>query len=126
MDHDVAGEVDTGGLEHALFTQVLGHTREVDAASIPPREEKKRPFLCASLVLPSLLALLLKPEGDPVRKLCSTTNFRLLRNCRRRFTIRQIVRKPKSRTVRSGAELLDQADVCEIRADVRRARMKRS
>ena len=94
-DHDVAGEVDTGGLEHALSTQVVGNVRWDDAASVPPLDEEARPLLFASLVLPSLLAFFLTPEGGSVRGLCSMTNFRTLRNCCQRSTIRHIVKKPE-------------------------------
>ena len=104
-DHDVAGEVEAGGLEHALSTQAVANVRWDDAASVPPLDEEVRPFLHSSLVLPSLLALLLKPDGGSARRLCSTTNFRTLRNGRQRSTIRQIVRKPERwhcRPVRPG------------------------
>ena len=113
-NHDVAGQVDTGGLEHALFTQVLENVRWNDAASVPPLDEKARPFLFATLVLPSLFALLQTPKGGSVRQLCSTTNFRTLRNCRQRPTIRQIFRKPEKShcnsrgiTCRPGRRLID-------------------
>ena len=93
-DHDVVGEVDAGGLEHTLSTQVVGNVKR-DDVSVPPLDGEARPLLIASILLPSLLAILLTPEGDPVQRLYSTTNFRTLTNCRQRSTIRKIVREPE-------------------------------
>ena len=64
-NHDVASEVDAGGLERPLSTQVVGN----DAVSAAPLLEEAGSLLIPSLPLPHLLALFLTAKSSPARRL---------------------------------------------------------
>ena len=98
-DHDVAGEVDAGGLEHALSTTAVGNVRRNDAASVPPLDEEARSFLCASLVLPSLLATPVRPGrtcGAPEGSAAERSRPQL-QPLQRRFPHRESSARPMTR-----------------------------
>ena len=68
-NHDVASEVDAGGLERPLSTQVVGD----DAVSTAPLLEEAGMLLIPSLPLPHLLALFLTAKSSPARRLNGLT-----------------------------------------------------
>ena len=111
-DHDVAGEVDARGLEHALSTQVVGDVRRDDAVSGMSLNEEAEALLITSLPLPDLLSFLSTAMSSPLCWLISTASIRTPRNCRERSTIGKIVRDPagtdgraRDRARRSGRRL---------------------
>ncbi len=94
-NHDAAIEVEAGGLDHPLSTQVVGD----DAESAAPLLEEAGSLLIPSLPLPHLLAFFLTAKSSPARGLYGLTNFRTPRNRRKRQTnFRK--RKPRNRRQR--------------------------
>ena len=119
-DHDVAGEVDTGGLENALSGQVV---RDVRGATT------FLTFSVASFLLPHLLAHLLLSECRSMRWLCRAPNNRGSERDGRQWPSvgrASASGSQRGRTAGPGAERVDLADACEAWADTRRARRKRS
>jgi hypothetical protein len=78
---------------------VVGDVGGDDAVSVAPLHEEAGSLLIPSLPLPHLLALVLTAKSSPARGLYSLTNFRTLRNRRKRQTnFRK--RKPRNRRQR--------------------------
>ena len=98
-DNDVASEVEAGGLEHPLSTQVVGDVGGDDAVSVAPLQKEAKSLLIPSLPLPHLLALFLTAKSSPARGLYGLTNIRTPRNrCERQTNFRK--RKPRNRRQR--------------------------
>jgi hypothetical protein len=102
-NHDAASEVEAGGLDHPLSTQVVGD----DAESAAPLLEEAGSLLIPSLPLPHLLAFFLTSKSSPswglngltARGLHGLRNIRTPRNrCERQTNFRK--RKPRNRRQR--------------------------
>jgi len=102
-DNDVASEVEAGGLEHPLSTQVVGN----DAVSAAPLLEEAGSLLIPSLLLPHLLAFFLTAKSSPAPRLNGLTarGLRGLRNirtprsrCERQMNVMK--REPRNRRQR--------------------------